>query len=843
MREIDGEAISDGYLNVRFSKSHRAEYEKMLEKRRPDLKGQIPEQVEKVFEFVDNPAIPQNKRTKFEKLALHYLSKGFLILPEDGYKVIEAERLASIKKIDPFSFSNPNEIIEKFTGEVKGKRINPDTMSTFSNKRSLEYGITVYDVANTKEAQQQVRSIIDTHWGKNSNPWCLAARSEYNASGERVMGEEAWGQWENYGEEKQIAFKDGKLVAFRDGSGQQWWDKMDRPSDSIEVRGPVEKIEKSKDAQGNEVKTKTRFIYKIEPETGVKERGDKEVVSTYKNKDGKNVSDATITKSLPPVVRQALGKNIIISKERKVNGKKDGKQYQLYIEENAFSDLISFLETETDVSKEGEHYTLDEIKQAPMGLYYDSFPSEAFEIWNKGNMVERKSVHESRMSNYQEKNQNLIHFRGEVKKTTIHKMKESVENDNMLWRDTENVIEEKEGSVNNIYELSKVFGASGVTVKKNNYKVKFDKDGVIYRELNGRKFLTEYDILMRKVLESPLIKDENLAESVGWYYNDYGGSTIGNARNVFLAKMIWDKVKVEKEGIQKNYGAVLEVEGLKDKNFKDWAFDRFDNNKPVKVDNKIVIGKETKVLKEKVIKRERLMQGYLEDILYAKKLSLENEIVPLDKNLKPTSRFSMETRMDLEWEKTEKPGPEWEKEPSIGYKTEFYIGDKKFTISMGKMFEGESLASVNHVLGRNDITELKGDYYVVDFAFIDADGKPRVDMTGLMGYEGGKVLSIVTNGVIDFVKKNKNAKGLYFSSGLDKRTRIYKGISKIFGSELGWGYKSKKEDTVWGEGVVTDFIVSADIPVKKNLSGQRKPVRDVIGVIDKSSRTQQARFS
>ena len=851
MRDIDNEASSDGYSNVRFSKSHRVEYEKMLEKRRPDLKGQIPEQVNKVFEFVDSPGVPENKKTKFEKLALHYLSKGFLILPEDGYKVVEAERLASAKKIDPFSFSNPNEIIEKFAGEVKGKRINPSTMSALSNKRSLEYGITIYDVANTREAQQQVRSIIDTHWGKKSNPWCLAARTgPYDASGKRTMGEQAWEHWENYGEEKQIAFKDGKLVAFRDGDAKQWWDKLDRPSYEIEVRGSVEKTEKSKNAQGDEVKTKTRFIYRIDPETGVKEKGNKEVISTYKNKDGENVSDATITKGLPPVLHQALGKNLVISTERKVNGKKDGKQHQLYLEENAYLDLISFLEEGgavvsrdrkyEKIPKKGEHYTLEEIKQAPMDIYYDAFPTEAFEIWDKGNMVERKNVQGYNIHGNRVKYQDLVQFRGDVKKTTTYEIKRSVENDNNIWRDTKIVVEEKEGKVNNIYELSKSFGASGVTIKKNNYKVKFNKDGVIYRELNGRKFLTEYDIFMRKVLASSLAKDTNLTESVGWYWNDTHGGSIGNARNVLLAKTIWDKVKVEKEGVKKSWGAILEVEGLKDKNFKDWAFDRFNDNKPMKVEDKIVVGKEVKLVGKKAMKRERLMQGLLEDILFAKKTSLENQIVPLDKNLKPTSRFSMETKMDLEWKKTEKPGPEWEKEPSIGYKAEFNIKDNKFTISMGRMFESESLAQVNHISGRDDITELKGDYYVLDFAFIDAEGKPRVDMTGIMGPEGGKVLSIVANGVVDFVRKNKNIKGLYFSSAIDKRTRIYKAMARTFGNELDWGYKSKKEDALWGE---TDLIVSADIPVRKNLSGQRKPVRDVLSVIDKSSNTQQARFS
>jgi len=113
---------TDAYLDIRFSKSSRDAYIKRLVKNRPDLKGQEEQYVDSVFDWLETTDI--KKRSKYEKMAMHYMAKGYLILPEDGYKVIEAERLASIKKIDPFSVGNPNEIIEKYAGTVKGARTN-----------------------------------------------------------------------------------------------------------------------------------------------------------------------------------------------------------------------------------------------------------------------------------------------------------------------------------------------------------------------------------------------------------------------------------------------------------------------------------------------------------------------------------------------------------------------------------------------------------------------------------------------------------------------------------------------------------------------------------------------
>ena len=291
---IDGNTSVAVYSQIRFSKSHREAYEARLTKRRNDLdEDQIKKAVNSIFKFVDGENIPNNKKSKYEKLAMHYMANGFLILPEDGYKVIEADRIATIKKIDPFSYKNPNELIERFVGEVKGARTNPDTVEEFTNKKTLSNGVTVYDVADSKEGQIAVRKVIDTHFGKKANPWCLAARQgeyygsdqayseqerdqmvadqeavgrsvqveEFMEDGELVyeltitekpdpndMLNQSFKHWKNYNKEGngfKIAFKNGKLLCFRDGNRKQWWDRNDKPSDKIhfivkEKKGDVE---------------------------------------------------------------------------------------------------------------------------------------------------------------------------------------------------------------------------------------------------------------------------------------------------------------------------------------------------------------------------------------------------------------------------------------------------------------------------------------------------------------------------------------------------------------------------------------------------------------------------
>ena len=130
------------------------------------------------------------------------------------------------------SYTDPNEILAKYTIKPKRAdlRTNPDTVPELSHKVDYGNGITVYTVDDTKKGQAAVRHIIDTHWGKAFNNWCLLARLDGNL-------DRAWEFWSNtYNSvDKKIAFQNGKLLAFcaSDNNKNTWWDREDKPHDGI----------------------------------------------------------------------------------------------------------------------------------------------------------------------------------------------------------------------------------------------------------------------------------------------------------------------------------------------------------------------------------------------------------------------------------------------------------------------------------------------------------------------------------------------------------------------------------------------------------------------------------
>ena len=121
---------------MQLSNKMYTEFKRLLTKKRPDLvdRGLIEKSLDDISAFSDEFGTKENK-TKLEKLALHWMLNGAVILPEDGPKVVEAEKIANKKKLDAFSYSNPNEIIEKFAEESKKERVDPDTLSSFTNKK------------------------------------------------------------------------------------------------------------------------------------------------------------------------------------------------------------------------------------------------------------------------------------------------------------------------------------------------------------------------------------------------------------------------------------------------------------------------------------------------------------------------------------------------------------------------------------------------------------------------------------------------------------------------------------------------------------------------------------
>ena len=216
---------NSGLLTIQFSKSSRKSYEDILKKKRPDLKN-VTKEVDNLFKWVEGLDVPLNKKTKYEKLALFYMGNAYLVLPEDGYKVVDAIKVASAKKLDPFSFKNPNELLEKYSSKNKNTRINPDKVKTLSNKKQLPDGITIYDVEDTKEAQLEIRALLDSHWGEKFNNWCILARLDGGM-------DKAFTFWKHYGGGKRIAFKDGKLLSFWVNNSKFWWDRMDKPTDDL----------------------------------------------------------------------------------------------------------------------------------------------------------------------------------------------------------------------------------------------------------------------------------------------------------------------------------------------------------------------------------------------------------------------------------------------------------------------------------------------------------------------------------------------------------------------------------------------------------------------------------
>jgi len=430
------------YSQIKFSKKHRDAYEKQLTKRRPDLtEKQRKNAVQSVFDFVDSEAIPNHLKSKYEKMAMHYTANGFLILPEDGYKVIEAERVATKKKLDPFSFKNPNVLIETFVGEVKGTRTNPDNVKTFTNKTELAGGVTVYNVEDSKQGQADTRKVIDTHFGKESNPWCLAARTksgteggdaittveynglenviknqyldesyeygdaeilvkstnkqkveklvvkllaEYSVNGtnkykykvsteqaaitshgdgkkgdvqisitkidQPVNLESAWFQWKHYNKEgngHQIAFQNGRLVAFRDGKNDpQWWDRNDKPTSGVVIRG--KKVDGFKEVIEVD-KTKENLLY-YEKVTGNKKNG----TTIEKDIDGSLISQVTKKNG------KMDGKNIRVDKpkfnsneyhRKTTENYKDGSRLD-FKEERTYTDKNARVSTKVGRSEE-----------------------------------------------------------------------------------------------------------------------------------------------------------------------------------------------------------------------------------------------------------------------------------------------------------------------------------------------------------------------------------------------------------------------------------------------------------------------------------------------------------
>ncbi len=218
-------------------------------------KGETPEDVERktnawlqYFDGIKKPVVVL--------AACTWLCSGAVILPEDMPKVEQAVKVAEINRVDPLLFDRPMAVFEAFSStELKETPIDPDTVPTLHLARRFDSGLAIYDVDESQESRENMRRIINTHFGKDSSPWCLL-----QGDGEGNLTEDSLGYWNHYNAyAKQVAFVDGKLVAFSANyfSKKIWWDRMDECHEGIVVLGRV---------KGDPLGRSAQHVY--DPETG-----------------------------------------------------------------------------------------------------------------------------------------------------------------------------------------------------------------------------------------------------------------------------------------------------------------------------------------------------------------------------------------------------------------------------------------------------------------------------------------------------------------------------------------------------------------------------------------------
>lgn len=246
-REVQPRAVEPGDVRFSLSRSTRETIGRWFDKRQ-DLSDN---QKEAVMQYLD-----EFDDKKLQLTAARWFVNGTVRLPEDMPKVEQAVQVANKAKVDPLLYSSPMELINQFPQtKIKAKPIDPETVPTLRNGRDIGHGIRIYDVDNSEESRQNMRQIINTHFGEDASPWCLL-----QGDGNGNLTSESQEYWDHYDAyPKQVAFMDGKLLAFsaNDTDDRVWWDRVDVDHPGVPY---VEKVQ-------DDALNRKQNMY-IDPETG-----------------------------------------------------------------------------------------------------------------------------------------------------------------------------------------------------------------------------------------------------------------------------------------------------------------------------------------------------------------------------------------------------------------------------------------------------------------------------------------------------------------------------------------------------------------------------------------------
>ena len=282
----DAEMMADA-VSFRITKNTRATIESWCDKAGLDEDIKIG--------FVDHLEFTFDDATEQLCAAKWYLSGKINLPNEDEYKVRDAVKVAKRNKVDALSYESPMDILNTFgQPKEKVKPINPDNVPTLKNRTEVPgTDIVIYDVEESEESRENMREIINTHYGKNASPWCLL---QGNEDGKLTkLSAEYWQRYSAY--PKKVAFKGGRLLAFSANSSKEitWWDRQDHPYNNIPVTQSLNDEKKRK--QTVEINPKTgkettrSGIFSVANEDGYTIRRnwnkiDGPMVSAQKIKDG-----------------------------------------------------------------------------------------------------------------------------------------------------------------------------------------------------------------------------------------------------------------------------------------------------------------------------------------------------------------------------------------------------------------------------------------------------------------------------------------------------------------------------------------------------------------------------
>lgn len=258
--------VTEEDIMFRLSKNNKATVESWL-KKREDIND---EQRAEVVDYID-----KLDDAKTQLATAKWFANGTIRIPEDMKKVQQAISVAGKAKVDPLRYNSPMELLDAHADfKPSEERINPDEVSTLHRAAEYPEGIVVYDVDNTKESRENMRKIINTHFGEDASPWCLL-----QGDGKGNLTEQSAKYWKHYNAyPKQVAFKDGKLLAFsaNDTHTRVWWDRQDQSHYGIPLTMKVE---------GDELGRTADHIFQENAELGRakadQEKLDRELASKY----------------------------------------------------------------------------------------------------------------------------------------------------------------------------------------------------------------------------------------------------------------------------------------------------------------------------------------------------------------------------------------------------------------------------------------------------------------------------------------------------------------------------------------------------------------------------------